>query len=243
MRTKRLLLAPHLDDGAISFGGTLLAERAGHSVEIQTVVVTVFSRSNYTREGSGDDAVVTPIRQAEERAVMGSLGVDTLFLDFPECLLRGHTISDPLDYPKQIRPELDAGLVEKLAARFEELLKNSDEVLVPLAIGEVAHVDHRIVHLAAALAWQNNPHPRLRLYEDAPYIGEENRDRVSAIDGFGLEESPIDLQAKLNLIRRYKSQPIESWEELIRQTAGQPPVERIWMVNEPTVLKQLNPEY
>ena len=129
--------------------------------------------------------------------------------------------------------------MEKLATRFEELFRSSDEVLVPLAIGGDAHVDHRTVRLAGALAWQSNPDLRLRLYEDAPYIGEENRDYVSALDGFRLEESPINLQAKLNLIRGYKSQPIESWEDLIRQTAGQPPVERTWMVDEPTFLKQL----
>ena len=82
MRTKRLFLAPHLDDGAISFGGTLLAERVKHPIEIRTVVATVFSHSNYTKEGLGDEAAVTPIRQSEERAIMKSLGVDTLFMGF-----------------------------------------------------------------------------------------------------------------------------------------------------------------
>ena len=239
MGTKRLFISPHLDDGAVSFGGTLLAERQKPSAEIRTLVATVFSRSNYTRTGLGDEAEVTPIRQAEEKSVMGSLGVDTLFLGFLECPLRGYTISDPLDYPKQLRPELDAGIVEKLAARFEEIFNSSDKVLIPLAIGEVAHVDHRIVRLAASLAWRSNPRLLLRLYEDAPYIEKEKRDRVSALKGFRLEEHPIDLEAKLNLIRGYKSQPMESWEDLIRQTAGQPPVERTWIVNKPTLLQHL----
>jgi LmbE family N-acetylglucosaminyl deacetylase len=239
MLPERLFLAPHLDDGAVSFGGTLLAETQKPSSEIRTLVATVFSRSNYTRAGLGDEAEVTPIRQTEEKSVMRSLGVDTLFLDFPECPLRGYTISGPLDYPKQIKPELDAGIVEKLAARLEEPFKRHEEVLVPLAIGEVAHVDHRIVRLAASLAWGSNPHLLLRLYEDAPYIGKEKRDRVSARQGFRLEECPIDLEAKLNLIRGYKSQPMESWEKLIRQTAGQPPVERTWIVNKPTLLQDL----
>ena len=237
MVTKRLFISPHLDDGAVSFGGTLLAERQNHPAEIRTLVATVFSRSNYTRTGLGDEAEVTPIRQAEEKAVMDSLGVDTQFLDFLECPLRGYTISDPLDYPKQIKPELDAAIVEKLAARLAGLFRRHEEVLIPLAIGDVAHVDHRIVRLAASLAWKSNPHLRLRLYEDVPYIGKEKRNRVSALDGFQLEECPIDLEAKLNLIRGYKSQPMESWEELIRQTAGQPPVERTWLANNPAVLK------
>src|SRR5271157_4591527 len=134
MTRRRLFVAPHLDDAAISFGGTLLADRADGNV--RTVVAVVFSRSNYTKEGLSDAGTVTPIRQAEEKAVMSFLGAGTLFMDFPECPLRGYTISDPLDYPRRIRPELDAGLVEELAGRFDGLFKDFDEVLVPLAVGE-----------------------------------------------------------------------------------------------------------
>jgi LmbE family N-acetylglucosaminyl deacetylase len=239
MKTKRLLLVPHLDDGAVSLGGTLLADRTKHPNEIEDLVATVFSRSNFTKEGLGDEAVVTPIRQSEEQAVMRFVGAEALFLDFPECPLRGYTISDPLDYPKKIRAELDEGIVEKLASRIEELFREFGEVLLPLAIGNDAHVDHRIVRLAGSLAWQNNPDLRVGLYEDVPYIEEETRNRVSGLEGLEAKESPIDLQAKLELVRGYVSQPIESWEGLIRQAAGQPPVERTWLVGEPTCLGQL----
>ena len=239
MERKRLFVAPHLDDGAISFGGTLLAESAQRPRRMRTVVATVFSRSNYTRGGLGDAAVVTPIRQGEEKDVLGSLGVDSVFLGFPECPLRGYTISGPLDYPKRIRPELDADIVRKLAARLEELFRSSGEVLIPLAVGREAHVDHRIVRCAAAAAWRRASHLRVWLYEDAPYIGQANRDRVSALAGLALAEFPIDLEAKLKLIRGYASQPIESWEGLIRRTAGDPPVERTWTVSEPDVLEDM----
>jgi len=235
----RLFLAPHLDDGAISFGGTLLADHDKQSAEIQAVVATVFSRSNYTSDGLGDVAVVTPIRQAEERAVMGSIGVGTLFLGFPECPLRGYTISDPLDYPKRIRPELDAGLVEKIAARFRPLFRNFREVLAPVALGDRGHVDHRLVRLAAPVAWKNTPGTIFRLYEDTPYIGKANRDRVSALEGVHLEETVIDLRVKVELVRGYGSQPIESWEGLIREAAGHPPTERTWAISGPDVLERL----
>ena len=109
---KRLFIAPHLDDCAISFGGTLLAERERSAL---TEVVSVFSRSNYTKAGLGDAETVTPLRQAEERCAMGGVGVKTLFLDALECPLRGYTIDNSLDYPRFVRPELDEGLVEKLA--------------------------------------------------------------------------------------------------------------------------------
>ena len=238
MTHRRLFIAPHLDDGAVSFGGTLLADRESAS-DTRTVVATVFSRSNYTKDGLGDAAVVTPIRHAEEETVMGSLGVDVIFLDFLEAPLRGYTISDPLDYPRRIRPELDADTVHRIAERLDELFEEFDEVLAPLAVGDQAHVDHRIVRRAAAVAWKKNPGPVFRLYEDAPYIGQANRDRASALDGLQPEESPIDLEAKLDLIQGYVSQPIAAWEELIRRTAGHPPVERTWIVRDPRVLEQV----
>ena len=227
---KRLFVAPHLDDAAISFGGTLLAEREKPAEEFRTLVATVFSRSNYTKEGLGDAVTITPIRQTEEKRVMGSINVTTLFLDFPECPLRGYTISDPLDYPKSIEPALDADIVEKVAECLDKLFKNFDDVVIPLAVGNLAHIDHRIVRQAATLAQKNNPNVIFRMYEDVPYISREDRDRVSSHDGFHLEEIAIDLEAKLNLIRGYRSQPIEAWESFIRRTAGKPPVERNWLV-------------
>lgn len=239
MEQKQLFVAPHLDDGAISFGGTLLAGQTKHPGEMRVVVATVFSRSNYTREGLGDAAVATPIRQAEEMAAMSSIGVATLFLGFPECPLRGYTISSPLDYPKEIKPELDKGLTESIAARLNDLFQDFDEVLIPLAIGSRCHVDHRIVREAAALSWTKQSHLRFRLYEDVPYIDEADRTRVSSLDGMIAKKTSIDLEAKLRLIRGYESQPIESWEDPIRRAAGQPPAEQTWEIKEPYVLEHL----
>jgi LmbE family N-acetylglucosaminyl deacetylase len=237
---RRLFLAPHLDDGAISHGGTLLAAQRAKPCKPYTVIATVFSRVNYTKEGLGDAAIVTPIRQNEERMVMGSIGVGTLFLGFSECPLRGYTISDPLDYPKRIKPELDQGSIPRISARLGELFAGYDEVLAPLAIGETAHVDHRIVHHAAVAAWRACPGIRLVFYEDLPYIGQDIRDLISAFDGLRAVTVPIDIEAKIRLIQGYASQPIAAWEDLIRRAAGDPPVERTWILEAPEVLARLD---
>ena len=235
-----MFVAPHLDDGAISFGGTLLADREKSTGEIRTVVATVFSRSNYTKKGLGDSAKVTPIRQTEERAVMDSINVATLFMDFPECPLRGYTISEPLDYPKSINPELDVGFVEKVAECLDKLLKDCDDVVIPLAVGDLAHVDHQIVRQAATIAKISNPKVIFQVYEDVPYVSSEDRDRVGSLGGFRLEETAINLEAKLNLIRGYESQPIEAWEDFIRQAAGEPPVEIMWSTIRKNALDDLD---
>ena len=230
---RRLFLAPHLDDGALSFGGSLMAAQRAQPGGPHTVVATVFSRANYTKAGLGDPAAVTPVRQNEERTVMGSIGVETLFLGFADCPLRGYTISDPLDYPKHIKPELDHGLIPRLTDKFGELFAAYDEVLAPLAIGENAHVDHRIVRQAAIAAWHACRRIRLILYEDVPYIGQDGRDVLSAFDGLRAVTVPIDIEAKIELIQGYASQPIAVWADLIRRAAGDPPVERTWIVSVP----------
>ncbi|MFC1461529.1 PIG-L family deacetylase [Verrucomicrobiota bacterium] len=241
MERKRLFVSPHLDDSGISFGGTLLTCLSKRKADAPPLMVTTFARSRYTRDGFGDAIAVTAQRQAEEKAVMGSVGADTLFINLPECSLRGYTISNPLDYPMEIDPELDPDIVDVMSQQFDLLFARFDEILVPLAIDQQAHVDHRIVREAASAAWSRNPNLIFRLYEDVPYIGQVSRDRVSAINGMQFREIRIDLKAKLKLIRGYKSQPVESWEDLISEAAGQPPVERTWLVEKPSVLNDLEP--
>lgn len=236
---KRLFVAPHLDDGAISFAGTLLAESKKPLVKTKTYIATVFSKSNYTKEGLGNTDEVTAIRQAEEKVAMSSIDAEPLFLGFSECPLRGYTISDPLDYPKQFNPKLDFGIIEKIAKCLGELFENFDEILIPLSHGEMAHIDHAVVRDASLQAWKRNGDLRVFIYEDIPYITEENQLRFSSLDGVVLKQTAIDLESKINLIQNYKSQPIDSWEKIIRIVAGNPPVERIWTVQFASALESL----
>lgn len=234
--SNRLFIAPHCDDCAISFGGTILAE--GKSA-VRMVAVNIFSRSSYTKAGLGDAATVTPLRQAEERRVMNAVGVETMFLDCPECPLRGYTISDPLDYPRFVLPELDEGLECELANRLTPVFAGFDEIIIPLAIGDFAHVDHRLARRAAGLVLGKNPEIRVRLYEDIPYIHLDLRHGLASCDWLRLVETPIDLDSKIRLIRKYESQPIQAWEPLIRAAAGRPPVERAWIVEDVSLLPLL----
>ena len=236
---KRLFVAPHLDDCAISFAGTLLAESKNLCVKTKTYVVTVFSRSNFTKEGLKAADEITAVRQAEEKTVMSSFGLEPLFLGFLESPLRGYIISDPLDYPKQLKPELDTGIVEKIAKCLRELFEDFDEILIPLSYGEKAHIDHTIVRTASLLAHKHNADVHVSVYEDVPYITEAERSWFSSLDGIVLKQTAIDLEAKINLIQNYKSQPVDSWEEFIRAAAENPPVERRWTVQSASALESL----
>ena len=165
---KRLFVAPHLDDGAVSFGGTLLADAATDSDGPQTLVATVFSRSNFVKTGPGDAEKITKIRQAEEHAAMASVGAETRFLDFQECLLRGYTITNVLDYPKRIDPALDPDSVDRIAAALELCFRDADQVLIPLAHGARAHADHILVRDACLEAFGRFPDLDALIYEDIP---------------------------------------------------------------------------
>lgn len=239
-KDKRLFISPHLDDGAISFGGTLLKENAIPSEHPHTLVTTVFSRSNYTKEGLGNTDKVTLLRQEEEKFTMDSVGVQTLFLDMPESPLRGYQISDPLDYPKHINPKLDANTIETLCELLIPLLDGYHQIFIPLALGEYAHVDHILVHKACIKVLENHPDCNVMIYEDIPYISPDTRNQVSCFHGFTMRSTMIDLESKIELIHNYKSQPIEDWEGFIRNTAGIPPVERYWHVSKRSALQQLD---
>gem|GEM_PF-2791077 len=239
MAPQRVYIGPHLDDVVISCGGTLHARCCSSDHSEPPLVVTVFSRSNYTREGLGNEREVTPLRQQEERTVLAELGIEPVFLDLPECPLRGYTIQDPLDYPKTLKPELDAKTVEQVAERLAPLLRNCAAVYLPLGLGTAAHVDHRLCRAAALRAQQRFPRIAVWFYEDVPYIVGPVREALKRLPNVEQQQTGIDLDAKLELIRGYRSQPIDAWENMIREQAGQPPVERTWRVQDSRVLTSL----
>lgn len=236
----QLFIAPHLDDTAISCGGTLLAHKHDPVACRHMAAVTVFSRSNYTRDGLGAEEAVTRIRQREERTVLGRLGIVPVFLDVPECPLRGYTISDPLDYPKEVNAELDRDTGARIADLLVPLLASCETLLVPVATGPAAHVDHRLCRHAGLRAWTHSPRPNVVFYEDVPYVGAAERRRLNALRSLERHETKIDLEAKLELIRGYTSQPIDEWETNIRARAGRPPVERTWQVVTPQILARFS---
>ena len=64
---------------------------------------------------------------------------------------------------------------------------------------------------------------------------------ISSADAASLTSTltAIDLEAKINLIQNYKSQPVDSLEEFIRAAAENPPVERRWTVQSASALESL----
>jgi LmbE family N-acetylglucosaminyl deacetylase len=188
-------ISPHLDDVALSCGGRILSERA---LSRSVLVVTVFTADagpcqNIPPRVRARVGEMEKRRREDERA-MERLGVDFLWLGYPEAIFRDrvyHTLYGAFSR----MATSDHDVIARLASEFHELLKRvrPQRVYWPLGVGH--HADHRVVFeagvrvaegiasrgsregsgrsadapsLSLALSECGNG-PDLYFYEDAPY--------------------------------------------------------------------------
>lgn len=212
-----IYLAPHLDDVVLSCGGQIyLQTQAGQNVLVVTIMagdppqraMTSFAQQlheNWQLGGSVADA-----RRAEDAAACAVLGAEYQHWDFLDCIYRldaqtgtGHYESNEALFGTV--HEADAQLVEALAERLRGLPR-CGRLLAPLTVGN--HVDHQIVHRAAATL----PQERVAYYEDFPYAAVPGaREKALGADPDAWREeviplTPEALQAKIDAIAAYKSQ-------------------------------------
>ncbi len=138
-----LYLSPHPDDAIFSAGGAIARDvRAGKRVAI----ATIFSDG----EGRAERAL-------EDFAATSRLGVQRIDLGLADAERRGNGQGAHLFEPLSAKDAVLVALVkEKLAP-----LTDGACVVAPLGVGH--HVDHQIVHAAAAGI------TGARFYEDLPY--------------------------------------------------------------------------
>jgi LmbE family N-acetylglucosaminyl deacetylase len=215
-RYDALYLSPHLDDVALSCGGSVAAQvQRGETVLVVTIAagdpppgpLSPLAETMHASWNLGRDAVER--RRAEDRAACARLGADWVHLPIPDCIYRlagasgkwrcasRRDIFGPL-HPQD--EELLAAIVARLAA-----LPPANRLVAPLGIG--GHVDHQLGRRAAEAC----AHPSLGYYADQPYCARDpaflkdwrarpdwSEDRVR------LDEA--GLAAKLAAVRAYVSQ-------------------------------------
>jgi hypothetical protein len=132
-------------------------------------------------------------------------------LDFPEALLRGHTMEELFTIPPDHR---DVEIAAKVRDAIASLASQYPLAhwFVPLAIGE--HIDHHIVRdqAIAALQAEGVKSTHLHFYEDLPYaakLGPE-ADFSARLPAMPLREELLEIDDlfpwKLELLRSYWSQ-------------------------------------
>lgn len=216
-------VSPHLDDAALSCGGSIrAAARRGTAI-----VVTVFAapldlasplpQARRFHTIMGFDAATDPgLRRREDERAMARLGAVPLHLDFEDCIYRLDEDGTPVvvsDDDLFSGEEAEAGMVESIADRLAQVLAPFSPAALVLPLGLGRHRDHRLARRGAEEAA-----PRLgatlSYYEDAPYClrrgAEPAEDELEAVL---VRLEPADLAARLEAVAEYDSQSEVTWNE------------------------------
>jgi LmbE family N-acetylglucosaminyl deacetylase len=152
--TVALFLSPHLDDAILSCAGRIQRHVARGE---RVVLLTAFSHAD------PDDAADWAARRREDERAAARLAAEVRWLGLPDAPFR-----DPqyVDFAAITGPHApgDAAWRERLSERLRAELHalQPATLYAPLGVGD--HVDHRLVHEAAAAL---DPPPTH--YEDHPY--------------------------------------------------------------------------
>jgi LmbE family N-acetylglucosaminyl deacetylase len=209
---RHIFLSPHFDDVVYSCGGTLGVQV---SVGLRPLVITVFggapeqgttlspfAMDNHRRMGFGQDVnAAIQARRQEDVAAMELLGVDYLWLDYPDAIYRGN----PAYYTQnsqimggEVNPG-DRWIDEELAELLVSLSKRLPDTVwyAPLAVGR--HVDHQIVCSAADRLTELGA--KVNLYEDFPYVERNPGSLIERLEEFGntLEPGLVEMSEMLPL--------------------------------------------
>ncbi len=205
---QHVYLSPHLDDAALSAGGTIAVQRAAGERVLVVTLCTAVPPSDPSRRWP---AALAPERveerRDEDRQAMARLDVDFAWAELLDALYRVPSyglqgIFGPA-HPRDPALAEVRGVVERLAAQCPGATLHA-----PLGVG--SHVDHRAA-FSAALEQRERFRER-RFYEDFPYVANERDALATRRAAIGLELAPVDtaiddfVTEKLDAIACYESQ-------------------------------------
>ena len=248
---RHIFLSPHFDDVVYSCGGTLGVQV---SVGLRPLVITIFggppeqgtglssfATDIHRKMGCGQDAeAAVQTRRKEDAAAMEHLGVDYLWLNYPDAIYRGspaYYTNDSQLLGGEVHPG-DRWIDEELAETLVSLRKRLPDAVwyAPLGIGR--HVDHQIVCSAADRLVQAGA--KVNLYEDFPYVAHRSGSLVERLEEFGnsLEPGLVEmsemLPLRLQASARYASQTglnfadeASMFKDMTRYTHSIRPVETV----------------
>jgi LmbE family N-acetylglucosaminyl deacetylase len=220
------VLAPHLDDAALSCGSLLIYAAKLTSVTVVTFFTEAgcppytFSARRYLHQlGAQNPQRLYQQRQLEDRAALEPLGISCVHVGLTDALFRRKPYRKP-SFASTLIPEFahlypvyrkhvisgriaddDAGTLEDATQILQRMGGfNLGVVLAPLGVG--GHVDHVLVRTAAEQSGN-----RVVYYSDFPY-----NQRAAVHDGFIQDRGLVEMQeeeparAKIGLIQAYATQ-------------------------------------
>jgi LmbE family N-acetylglucosaminyl deacetylase len=211
---RRLVISPHLDDAALSCGGSIHHWTSkGEPVLVVTIVtadppaaeLSAFARYQHDSwHLSASEAY--RVRRDEDRCAMSRMGVKSVHLGFPDCIYRGNRggffYNSDDDLFGTVHPD-DRLLVDLLVEHLSRLeyLAAGLVVYAPLGLGN--HVDHQLARKAVE-RWRGDD---IVYYEDFPYA-DNLQEQASPPDCFPVTNllDHMDIEARIDAIACYESQ-------------------------------------
>ncbi len=169
-RYDHVYISPHFDDVAASCGGRLLKQKQNSE---SILVVTVFSAQGRQYPDANNSVLKASLdyeqRRLEDHKAMQQLGVDYLWLEYPEVLFRRQP---PWRRYWPIFPTTIANqrLCNQVSTSLNEISGRTQcgNMILPLGIGQ--HVDHQIVFRAGLKRQYQQTYPSsVSFYEELPY--------------------------------------------------------------------------
>lgn len=226
-RRRILIIEPHMDDAALSVGGTMWLRRN----QCEFTVLSLAGVNNFTtyylvERDFFDIAEVTALRKAESALFLKHVGGHHLTLDLPEAPLRYRNARWTLDWFRQhieaiwtlVARSPGPGELEEWTAALARVFKGleAEEIWMPLGVGN--HVDHQLAR-GACLQILSQPEliqgRKVRFYEEVPYTvnwpGHADR-IITALRNAGarIEQERVDISEaiteKLHLLSIFASQ-------------------------------------
>lgn len=214
-----IYLSPHLDDAALSCGGSI-ARFIGAEQTVLVVNVcagslppdmpfSLFAQKLH-RQWKLSPAEVVRRRIHEDIEALETLGADCLLLDMLDAIYR---MPDAYTSDATLFGTLASGdpLVELLSAQMAVLITRFPSAIFYAPLGIGMHVDHQATHQAIATLARNKL--SLAFYEDFPYVTVPGAlaQRLSQLGGaeiFLASVTDIDatLARKISAIEAYTSQ-------------------------------------
>ena len=227
---RHVYLSPHLDDAALSCGGTLgLQQTTGQRPLVITIFggtagslpsLSPFALQLHRTLGYGptmEEAVQR--RRAEDAAAWELLGADHLWLDFADAPYRGYESQEALFGAVD---RADLAIESQVAALLLEIRSRAPLAVYYAPLGVGHHVDHQIVCSAADRLTQQ--HANVKFYEDFPYVATAGAlaARQSEL-GIKMESDMVEISyhmpRKIQAVACYRSQVPQLFgsEEQMRQ--------------------------
>ena len=227
-----IYLSPHLDDAALSCGGTIALQRQNNDHVLVVTLCTaapapdtsfsVLAEEFHNQWDLSPDQVVSA-RLQEDRLAMEHLDVDYYWAHFTDAIYRHPTAYYSRDTLFS-QPASDDPLSSLLEELVQTLVEHAPQANLYFPLGVGSHVDHLLTYAAAMY------HDNLNIlfYEDFPYVavpGALEQRRAKLDDHMISTMMTIDsvIETKLASINAYESQMNELFggSDTMRQTVKQ----------------------